>query len=240
MNKIVSYWYKGNTCQAAGLISPEESEILTSSYDYDSIDVEEPDLDTPYEQLEKIKTRLKELRDQLIYTPPDPCELDGASLSPKEDTCFLTVRQLQLQQLRRSNCLLRCQLQSRMQHLHRARKQLLLVQDMRCQLSSQLEKMIAEINVLEEFKVSAQHQFGLCIERNEQIKTSKIDRQEFSERIHDMYFRRVGSMRALVPLDCHMELRYTLNIELILVRIFLNDVFANLTEEFKLYIQSMR
>lgn len=236
MNKIVSYWYKGDACQAAGVISPEESEILSSSdYDDETISTEEPDLQLPYDQLEAIKEQLKEMRAKLIYTPPDPCEQEERSLSTGEQVGFLNQKQIQLQQLRRSNCLLRCQLQSRVQHLHRARKQLLLVENMRCQLSKMLEKMVKEMNILEEFKVSAQHQFGLCIERNEQIKASKIDSHDFSELVQDKTFRRMGHMRPLVPLRCHLQVRYNMNVELVLVRIFLQSLFGNMTEDFKLF-----
>ncbi|EDW08604.2 uncharacterized protein LOC6578761 [Drosophila mojavensis] len=236
MNKIVSYWYKGDACQAAGVISPEESEILSSSdFDDETVSAEEPDLNLPYQQLEAIKQRLKKMRAKLIYTPPDPCEQEDDGVSAGEQADFLNQKQLQLQQLRRSNCLLRCQLQSRVQHLHRARKELLLVENMRCQLNKMLEKMVTEMNILEEFKVSVQHHFGLCIERNEQIKMSKIDCHDFSELVHDKTIRRMGHMRPLVPLRCHLQVRYNLNVELILLRVFLQSLFGNITEDWKLF-----
>ncbi|XP_017959163.1 uncharacterized protein LOC108653296 [Drosophila navojoa] len=235
MNKIVSYWYKGDACQAAGVISPEESEILSSSGIVDeTVSTEEPDLDLPYQQLEAIKQRLKEMRAKLIYTPADPCEQEDDGTPPGEPADFLTQKQIQLQQLRRSNCLLRCQLQSRVQHLHRARKELLLVENMRCQLNKMLDKMVNEMNILEEFKVSTQHHFGLCIERSEQIKMSKIDTHDFGELLNEKTLRMMGRVRPLVPLRCHLHVRYNLNVELILLRIFLQSLFGKFSEDWKL------
>ncbi|XP_032590717.1 uncharacterized protein LOC116805047 [Drosophila grimshawi] len=230
MNKILSHWYKGDVCSAPGVLSTDEDEILSASGSIEDAE-EEPDLDLAYDQLEAIMQRLKHLRGKLLLSPADPCELELGTLSEAEDTCCLTPNQLMLQQLRHRNCMLRCQLQRQAQHLHSSRKQLKLLESMRCQLNDRLQKMSAELNAFDQFKMSAQHQFGLCIERNEQIKASKIDEFDFRRHVRDVITQCHDKMSPLVPMRCHRQIRNNFSVELLLIRVFLHTLFSNMVED---------
>ncbi|EDW57309.2 uncharacterized protein [Drosophila virilis] len=239
MNKILGNWYVAGECRAPGLLSPVESEILSAS-DKVEFGEEEPDLDLAYDQLEAIKRRLKQLQANLIYPPADPCELTGTSRTASEDNGSLTDNQVMLQQLRRSNSKLRCQLRLQAQHLQSSRKHLRLLEDMRCQLGNRLRQMSAQLDEFEQFKRSAQHQAGLCIERNEQIKATKIDKQNFLTQLSKLNIHYTNHMRLMAPLRCHNQLRYDLSLDLILTRIFLHALFGNMVEDWKFCIRRLK
>ncbi|XP_064540366.1 uncharacterized protein LOC135429823 [Drosophila montana] len=240
MNKILSNWYEGGVCRAPGLL--EESEILSASDYVEFVDEEEPDLDLAYDELEAIKRRLKQLLANMLRPTADSCELTGTSRSASEDNGngSLTAKQVMLQQLRRSNSKLRCQLRHQTEHLHNSRKQLRLLEDMRCQLGNRLRQMSAQLDEFQQFMRSTQHQAGLCIERNEQIKASKVDEHTFLLLLRKLIIHSGNNMRRMVPIRCHNQLRYDLSLDLILTRIFLHALFGNMVEDWKFCIRRLK
>ncbi|XP_017838873.1 uncharacterized protein LOC108597060 isoform X2 [Drosophila busckii] len=244
-DKLLGKWYVGE-CRAPGLPgaleqSEEESEIISASDGTELPDEEqetEPDLQLAYDELESIKQQLKLLRSKVISTPADPCEQEVPL--PLENTDFLTPQQQKLLQLRRSNCVLRCQLQKQAQHLYATRNEIKTLQTMRCRLHEQLQQMAKQLQQFDQFKLKAVHQFGLCIERNEQIKASKMDAKDFMDTMEASTKHNEGSTNAIVPLHCHEKLRSTLFVELIRMRIFLHTLFANMLDDWELYKRRMK
>ncbi|KAM8711849.1 hypothetical protein ACLKA7_012368 [Drosophila subpalustris] len=225
-NKNLDTWYKGR-CHAPGIIVEEESEILDSTQNTEILD-EEPDLDLAFDELEAIKSRLLLLRGKLLVTPA-PWEEEVPS--QLEDASFLTPNQQQLLQLRRSNCVLKGQLRQLVQHLHATRSQMKVLEAMRGQLNSCLSKMTDELTKFEAFQSKARDYFGVCIERHEQIKSCKVDDEDFASKMQAMIYHTEARMRFVVPMRCHHQLHYHLSMELVLIRIFLQALFSNLMED---------
>ncbi|XP_034105059.1 uncharacterized protein LOC117568481 [Drosophila albomicans] len=220
-------WYKGK-CHAPGIIVEEEAEITENSEDT-HFAAEEPDYDLAYDELESIKGRLLLLRSKLLITPPDPCEQKYPI--PLEDESFRTPNQQLLLQLRRSNCVLKCQLQKLMQHLQTTRSQIKVLEAMRGQLNKCLGKMTSEVQKFQSFQQKAIEFFGICLERHEQVKMCKVDNEHFGAKVQAMMNHTQARLRYLVPMRCHNQLHYDLSVELILIRIFLHSLFSNMIED---------
>lgn len=228
-SKNLATWYKGR-CHAPGILVEEESEIVDSTQ-CTAIADEEPELDLAYDELETIKRRLILLRDKLLISP-DPCKQEIPA--PVEDDTLLTPNQQELLQLRRSNCLLKCQLRKLMQHLHATRSQMKVLEATRCLVNSRLSKMTDELAKFEAFKKKSKDYFGLCIERNEQIKCCKVDDEDFASHMKSLVYHTESRMHHLVPMRCHYQLHYDLSMELVLIRIFLQSLFNNMIDDWNL------
>ncbi|XP_034477512.1 uncharacterized protein LOC117784026 [Drosophila innubila] len=224
--KNLATWYKGK-CHAPGILVEEESEIMDSTQCTVIAD-EEADLELAYDELETIKRRLITLRGKLLIRSQSCEEEIPYQL---EDATFLTQNQQHLMQLRRSNCVLKCQLRKLLQHLHATRSQMKVLEATRCQLNSRLTHMTEELTKFEAFKLKAMDYFGHCIERNEQIKSCKVNNEDFALKMKAMIYHTESRMRHLVPMRCHHQLHYDLSVELVLIRIFLQSLFSNMIDD---------
>ncbi|KAH8416029.1 hypothetical protein KR222_006826 [Zaprionus bogoriensis] len=224
MHKNLDTWYKG-VCHAPGIVVEEELSLEEEALSLANAE-EEPDLDLTYDELESIKRRLKELRSMLLVIKPDPCEL--ATNQGQRD--FLSPKQKMLLQLRHSNCVLRCQLDRIVQRLHATRREVKALEALRCQLRDRISSMTEELAKFARFKQDAIHMFGVCIERDEQIKACKVDEQDFNRRVKLAVQHNESRMRYLAPLRCHHELSYNVSMELIFMRLFLQSLFNRMVE----------
>ncbi|KAH8300017.1 hypothetical protein KR044_008506 [Drosophila immigrans] len=220
-------WYKGR-CHAPGIIVEEEAETVDISQPT-QIASEEPDLDLAYDELESIKRRLVLLRSKLLVTPPDPCEKEIPT--PMEDDSFRTPNQKLLLQLRRSNHVLKCQLQKLMLRLQTTRSQIKILEAMRCQMNKCMTKLSKEVDKFQGFQQKTIEFFGICLERHEQIKMCKVDSEDFAAKVQTMMNHTQARMRYLVPMRCHNQLHYDLSVELMLMRIFLHSLFSNMLDD---------
>lgn len=222
-NKILENWYKG-ICHAPGIVE-EQSEVVEEFETY-SVESEEVDLDLVYDELESIKRRLREMRELLVQTPPDPCNLSTAVPTKT----FLTPKQKILQQLRQSNCVLRCQMDRLVQRLMETRGELKSLEALRCQLRNRINSMAAQLMAFVAFKKVAIHKFGLCIERDEQIKASKVHERDFGYNVRRVVQHNETQINYLAPLRCHRKLSTTISMELIFMRLYLQSIFSRMLD----------
>lgn len=221
-HKILETWYKGK-CHAPGIIE-EQSE---GQEEYETLSVEsedEVDLDLVYDELESIKRHLQKMRAFLVNTPPDPCYL--STEVPKKT--FLTPKQEMLHQLRHSNSVLRCQMDSLVQRLMDTRHEVKSLEALRCQLRSRINAMATQLMTFVAFKKDTKHKFGLCIERDEQIKASKVHERHFGYNVRRVVQHNESQINYLAPLRCHRRFSNTMTMELLFMRLYLQSIFSRM------------
>ncbi|XP_068147107.1 uncharacterized protein [Drosophila tropicalis] len=240
-------WNFGKCC-ALGLpkIVENESEIITASElpANDSFDEEEgTDLDSIYDQLEAMKQKLLTLRSKLIITPMDKCQqkIEKEEQEDQEDNTdeLLSPAQQQLYTLRRQNCLLRCQLNEMAKHLYATRKDIEEYKAWQCELTQNLQKFRKELKTFDVFKANAIHHFGICIERWEQHKNSKISAETFMNMVCKFRTSSTGMYRGHVTLSCHQHVRKGAIMELVLIRVLLSHLYESLMDNFKYFEKRM-
>lgn len=234
-------WWNGGDCRAPGLaeIEPEEEESeLFSSGPEPTVGEEMEDLDGAYDELELIKQRLLQLRDILLPPQRDRCYQQQEE-QEKEDTSFKSQESLQLIELRRQNCQMRCKLSTAYEHLNSSRQQIKELEGWRCLLQSRIQKMNQQLTKFEEFKVRAIHHFALCIERWEHQKTTKVDHVAYRNRMQKVVSHADNSRQCLVPLHCHKATRHHIRMELMLLRVFLHNLFEAMVNDFRFFCRQM-
>lgn len=223
-NKILETWYKGK-CHAPGIVE-EESEVFEESETLEEAE-EEPDLDIAFDELEAIKRRLLEMRAMLVQTPPDACVL--STVTPRGK--FLTPPQVAMQRLRQENCILRCQMDRMVKHLMASRRELKKLEALRCQLGNRITSMSEEVHDFALFKQDAIHKFGLCIERDEQIKACKVNEYDFGYNVTRVVTRNESRVNYLAPLRCHHKLIKTISWHTVFMRLFLQALLGNVLDD---------
>uniref|UniRef100_B4MPX2 GK19399 n=1 Tax=Drosophila willistoni TaxID=7260 RepID=B4MPX2_DROWI len=240
-------WNSGKCC-ALGLpkILENESEILTVSElpaNTSFNEEEETDLDSIYDELETMKQKLLTLRSKLIITPMDKCQqkMEKEEQEEQEDSVdeMLTPVQQQLNTLRRQNCILRCQLHEMAKHLYATRKDIEEYKALQCQLTQNLQKFCKELKIFDAFKANAIHHFGLCIERWEQHKNSKILAKTFMDMMCKFRISSTGMHRGHVTLNCHQQVRNDAIMELVLIRVLLCHIYETLMDNFNFFARRM-
>lgn len=224
-NKILETWYRGQ-CHAPGIIE-EESEVFEESETLGEAE-EEPDLDIAFDELEAIKRRLLEMRAMLVQTPLDQCVLSTVTSKGK----FLTSPQLAMQRLRHENCVLRCQMDRMVQHLMASRRELKTLEALRCQLGNRITSMSEQLHAFALFKQDAIHKFGLCIERDEQIKACKVNQYDFGFNVTKVVRHNESIVNYLAPLRCHRKLIQTITWHLVFMRLFLQALLGHMLDDF--------
>ncbi|KAH8267118.1 hypothetical protein KR018_008135, partial [Drosophila ironensis] len=234
-------WWPTSECRAPGLppeLSGEEEESEVQTSGSDPVGAEEMhDLDGAYEELEQMKQRLLELRKLLLNPAPTQCEKDYEG--DREDVSFKTFESLQLVELRRKNCQLRCQLKDLVQHLHNWRKEFAELEGWRCELRTRIQKMDKQLTDFDKFKVRAIEHFGLCIERWEQMKTSKLSNTDYQKRMREVVAHADNSRRSLVSLKCHKVTRHHIRSDLSQIRIILHNLFDAMMNDFRYFSRQM-
>ncbi|KAH8279356.1 hypothetical protein KR026_007744 [Drosophila bipectinata] len=234
-------WWNGGECRAPGLPETEpeveETELLSSGAE-PSVGEEIEDLDGAYEQLELIKQRLLQLREILLPPQKDKCYQQQEE-QEREDTSFKTQESLQLIELRRQNCQMRCKLATSYEHLNSTRKQIKELEGWRCLLQSRILDMSKQVTQFEEFKIRAIHHFALCIERWEQQKTTKVDHVTYRNRMQKVVYHADNCRQVLVPLHCHMAAREHVRMELMLLRAFLHNLLEAMVSDFRFFCRQM-
>ncbi|XP_039478874.1 uncharacterized protein LOC120443699 [Drosophila santomea] len=235
------YWYQITMltwnkaqCRAPGIVKldeQEESDLLTSGRD-PSDPEEETDLDTAYDELEEMKQRLIALRNKIIITNPDVCQDMGVREHwPPERG--------ELQELRHQKCQLFCRLREVTQHLEDSQNELKELEAWCCQLQSRLHQANRQINSFEDFKLKVIHQFGLCIERWEHQKTHKMDCATYRREMEAHVHHADNSRKSMVSHKCHKSFRRRIRIELLLLRVFLHNLFESMVSDFKFFSRHM-
>ncbi|EDV59731.1 uncharacterized protein LOC6541827 [Drosophila erecta] len=220
---------KTGQCRAPGILQleeQEESDLLTSGRDPSDAE-EETDLDAAYDELEEMKQRLIALRNKVVITNPDVCQ----ELKVREGGA--------LQQLRDQKCQLICRLQEVTQHLEDSQKELKELETWCCQLQYRIQQANRQLDQFEDFKLRVIHQFGLCIERWEHQKTHKIDCATYRKEMEAHVHHADNSRKSVVPLKCHKSFRRRIRIELLLLRVFLHNLFETMVSDFKFFGRHM-
>ncbi|XP_016940345.4 uncharacterized protein [Drosophila suzukii] len=222
-------------CRAPGILNlnilEDESDLLTSGKDPSGLE-EETDLDMAYEELEAMKQRLILLRSQILSPKPDKCQ----DLKVQE---VLSPERLQLQELRRQKFQLICRFQEAEQHLKDTRLELQELEDWRCQLQSRILQMNRQVSQFEKFRPRVIHQFGLCLERWEHQKTHKMDCATFRKEMEAQVHRTDNTRKSEVPLKCHQHHRHQIRMELIMLRVFVHNLFEAMVSDFRFFCRQL-
>ncbi|KAH8373029.1 hypothetical protein KR009_010582, partial [Drosophila setifemur] len=228
-----SMWNLGE-CRALGLLrvqtEEEVSEVLSSGSEPNE-EEETTDLDEAFDELEQIKQRLLQMRDKLL--PPSANNCRTAGQANQENVSFNGPETLQLVELRRHNSQLKCQLRDMTEHLNSTRKELKELESWRCLLQTRIQKMNKQLALFAAFKPLATHHFGLCIERWEQLKIHKVGQFTYRERMQTLVNHADNSRKTLVSLHCHKSIRQQIRMELMLLRLFLHNLFEAMVSAFR-------
>ncbi|XP_033153499.1 uncharacterized protein LOC117136620 [Drosophila mauritiana] len=221
-------------CRAPGLPKleeQEESDLLSSGIDSSDAE-EETDLDAAYDELEAMKQRLIALRNKIIVTNPDACQ-------------DLKVRELwstgggELQELRDQKCQLICRLQEVTQHLKDSQNELKELEGWRCHLQSRIHQAKRQLSQFGDFKLKVIHQFGLCLERWEHQKTCKVDYTTYRKEMEAHILHADNVRQSVVHQKCHKSYRRRIRFELMLIRVFLHNLFEAMVNDFKFFSRHM-
>jgi len=222
-------------CRAPGILNlnilEDESDLLTSGKDSSGLE-EETDLEMAYEELEAMKQRLILLRSQILSPKPDKCQ----DLKVQE---VLSPERLQLQELRRQKFQLICRFQEAEKHLKDTRLELRELEDWRCQLQFRILQMNRQVSQFEKFRPQVIHQFGLCLERWEHQKTHKMDCATFRKEMEAQVHRTDNTRKSEVPLKCHQHHRHQIRMELIMLRVFVHNLFEAMVSDFRFFCRQL-
>ncbi|KAI8037187.1 hypothetical protein M5D96_009936 [Drosophila gunungcola] len=215
MNQIPCWFpmttWKLPECRAVGLLAlEEESDVLTSGNEPTGGE-EEPDA---YEELEEMKQRLILLRGKILSPELSRCQDELTTRTPESQ---------QLELLRRQKCLLQCRLKEAKRHLEQTSREVKELEDWRCLLQSR----ILEI----ERKLS---QF-----RWEHLKSNKIDSTTYRQKMQAQALHADNSRKCVVPMNCHKNTRQLLRGELMMLRIFLHNLFEAMVSDFRFFCRQM-
>lgn len=222
-------------CRAPGipkLDEQEESDLVSSGIDPSDAE-EETDLDAAYDELEEMKQRLITLRNKIIITNPDACQ------DPRKIRDLWTPEGGELQELRDQKCQLICQLQEATQHLKDSQNELKELETWRCHLQSRIHQAKRQLSQFENFKLKVIHQFGLCIERWENQKTCKLDCTTYRKEMAAHILHADNSRKSVVYQKCHKSYRRRIRVELMLVRVFLHNLFEAMVNDFRFFSRHM-
>ncbi|XP_052841803.1 uncharacterized protein LOC128255924 [Drosophila gunungcola] len=219
-------------CRAVGLLAlEEESDVLTSGNEPTGGE-EEPDA---YEELEEMKQRLILLRGKILSPELSRCQ----DVGDRKELTTRTPESQQLELLRRQKCLLQCRLKEAKRHLEQTSREVKELEDWRCLLQSRILEIERKLSQFVEFKPRAIHHFGLCIERWEHLKSNKIDSTTYRQKMQAQALHADNSRKCVVPMNCHKNTRQLLRGELMMLRIFLHNLFEAMVSDFRFFCRQM-
>ncbi|XP_044317828.1 uncharacterized protein LOC108050924 [Drosophila rhopaloa] len=227
----MSTW-KLDECRAIGLLKLEdESEVLTSGNEPSGRE----EMTDAYEELEEMKQRLILLRHKILGSQPEKCQ----DMGDHKDSTGRTRESLQLEELRRQKCVLKCRLKEATEHLEDTSREIEELENWRCLLQSRILQMKRKLAQFEEFKPRVIHQFGLCIERWEQQRIIKIDCATYREKVHAQIVHADNSRKCVVPMNCHKHNRQYIRVQLLLLRVFLHNLLDAMVSDFQYFCREM-
>ncbi|XP_017129257.1 uncharacterized protein LOC108147341 [Drosophila elegans] len=219
-------------CRAVGLLPlEEESDVLTSGNEPTGGE-EEPDA---YEELEEMKQRLILLRSKILRPELSRCQ----DVDDQKDLTTRTPERQQLELLRRQKYLLQCRLKEAKMHLEETSREVKELEDWRCLLQSRILEIKRKLSQFVEFMPRVKHHFGLCIERWEYLKSNKIDSTTYRQKMQAQALHADNSRKCVVPMSCHKNTRQHLRMELMMLRVFLHNLFEAMVSDFRFFCRQM-
>ncbi|XP_017077738.2 uncharacterized protein LOC108112408 [Drosophila eugracilis] len=223
--------WKIQDCRPMATNQEEESELVTSGNDPSGME-EVTDLDVAYDELEGMKQRLILLRNKILVPESDGFQDD---FDDQEVEIGLTPESQQLLELHRHKCQLVLRVQEAKQHLDDSRKELKELDDWTCQLQSRINQARRKLVQFKEFKLRVKHQFGMCIERWEHHKTHKVDCTTFRRVMEEHVHKAENIRKSVLPLKCHKTNRDRISLELMMLRVFLHNLFGSMVKDFEFF-----